>query len=52
MCSENEREALAKRLKGQKLVIPNMQPIFTNWPSGQHESYPEMKGVFDNEFRT
>ncbi|KAK7743640.1 hypothetical protein SLS62_010543 [Diatrype stigma] len=52
MCGENEREALAKRLKGQKLVIPNMQPIFANWPGGQNENYPEIKAVFDKEFRT
>lgn len=52
MSGENEREALAKRLKGQKLVIPNMQPIFANWPNGEHESYLEMRAIFDKEFRT
>ncbi|KAI1102360.1 terpenoid synthase [Jackrogersella minutella] len=45
----NEKELLAKMLKGQRLVIPDMRPIFAHWPSGQNEHYETMKEVVDKQ---
>ncbi|KAI1416974.1 terpenoid synthase [Hypoxylon sp. FL1857] len=47
MCDYSEKELLAKRLKGQRLVIPDMRPIFAHWPFGQNEKYQEMKDMID-----
>ncbi|KAI1379567.1 terpenoid synthase [Hypoxylon crocopeplum] len=50
MYDHNEKELLAKRLKGQKLVIPDMRPIFSHWPRGQNENYQEIKDMVDKRF--
>nr|AHY23920.1 terpene synthase [Hypoxylon sp. E7406B] len=47
MYDYREKELLAKRLKGQRLVIPDMRPIFAHWPCGQNEKYQEMKDMID-----
>lgn len=47
MHSHNEKELVAKGLKGQRLVIPDMRPIFAHWPSGQNENYQAMKDIID-----
>lgn len=43
MPHEIERVMLAKRLTGQKLIIPDLLPIFAHWPSRQNEGYAPMK---------
>ncbi|KAI1141913.1 terpenoid synthase [Hypoxylon sp. FL0543] len=43
----NEKELVSKRLKGQRLVIPDMRPIFAHWPRGQNEHYQLMKDTID-----
>ncbi|KAI2621516.1 terpenoid synthase [Hypomontagnella submonticulosa] len=48
MTSYNEKELLAKGLKGQRLVIPDMRPIFAHWPRGENENYRKMKAVVDD----
>ncbi|KAI1386707.1 terpenoid synthase [Hypoxylon trugodes] len=48
MSSHSEKELLAKRLKGQKLVIPDIRPIFAHWPSRVNENYQEVKEEVDN----
>ncbi|KAK9418128.1 putative F-box domain-containing protein [Seiridium unicorne] len=45
MPHEIETNLLANRLKGQKLVIPDLKPIFSHWPSGQNGHYTRMKDV-------
>ncbi len=54
MCgyNDNERELLAKTLKGQRLVIPNMRPIFAHWPVGQNKHYPVVKETMSNQLET
>lgn len=52
MCGQNERQALAEKLKGQKLTIPDMRPIFAHWPGGQNENYEVVKGVIEKELRS
>ncbi|KAI0841240.1 terpenoid synthase [Hypoxylon sp. FL0890] len=52
MCHYNEKELLSKRLKGQKLVIPDMRPIFAHWPRGQNENYQAMKDMIDERLAT
>ncbi|XXG98202.1 hypothetical protein Hte_004523 [Hypoxylon texense] len=47
MHSHSEKELVSKRLKGQKLVIPDMRPIFAHWPSGRNENYQAMKDIVD-----
>ncbi|ETS87345.1 hypothetical protein PFICI_01173 [Pestalotiopsis fici W106-1] len=44
-----ETQVLAKRLKGQKLVIPDLKPIFSHWPSLANENYGRMKDVVDRK---
>ncbi|KAI0398510.1 terpenoid synthase [Xylariaceae sp. FL0594] len=46
----NERAMLASRLVGQRLVIPDMRPMFEHWPSGQHGDYADAKGAVDGRF--
>ncbi|KAI0388027.1 terpenoid synthase [Hypomontagnella monticulosa] len=48
MACYNEKELLAKSLKGQRLVIPDMRPIFAHWPRGENENYQRMKAVVDD----
>jgi hypothetical protein len=38
-----ETQILAKKLKGKKLVIPDLKPIFSHWPSQQSEHYAKTK---------
>ncbi|KAI0128049.1 terpenoid synthase [Hypoxylon sp. NC0597] len=52
MSDYNEKELLAKRLKGQRLVIPDMHPIFAHWPSGQHEDYQAVKEMVEKRLDT
>ncbi|KAI1460328.1 terpenoid synthase [Annulohypoxylon moriforme] len=47
MYDYNEKELLVKKLKGQRLCIPDMRPIFAHWPCGQNENYEAMKEVID-----
>jgi hypothetical protein len=44
-----ETQLLAKRLKGQKLVIPDLKPIFSHWPSLANENYGRMKDMVDRK---
>ncbi|KAI0593694.1 isoprenoid synthase domain-containing protein [Biscogniauxia sp. FL1348] len=39
----NDRTLLAKRLSGQRLVIPDMRPLFSHWPRGVNENYEAMR---------
>ncbi|KAI2621235.1 terpenoid synthase [Hypoxylon sp. NC1633] len=50
MHDHNEKELLAKRLKGQRLVISDMRPIFAHWPRGQNENYQAVKDIIDKRF--
>ncbi|KAI5865168.1 terpenoid synthase [Durotheca rogersii] len=50
MASFGEKAILAKKLKGQRLVIPDMRPIFAHWPRGLHENYQVVKDVLDKQF--
>ncbi|KAI1775012.1 terpenoid synthase [Hypoxylon cercidicola] len=50
MYVRNEKELVAKRLKGQRLVIPDMRPIFAHWPRGQNENYQVVKDIIDKRF--
>ena len=43
MAFHNPKKDLASRLKGQRLVIPDMRPIFTHWPNGQNENYKAVR---------
>ncbi|KAI0889255.1 terpenoid synthase [Annulohypoxylon maeteangense] len=47
MYNYTEKELLVKKLKGQRLSIPDMRPIFSHWPSGQNENYETMKEMID-----
>lgn len=47
MYVHNEKELVAKRLKGQRLVIPDMRPIFAHWPRGQNENYQVVKDIIE-----
>ncbi|OTA59249.1 terpenoid synthase [Hypoxylon sp. EC38] len=47
MSDYNEKELLAKRLKGQRLVIPDMRSIFAHWPSARNENYQAVKDAVD-----
>lgn len=47
MYVHGDKELVVKRLKGQKLVIPDMRPIFAHWPCGQNEGYQAMKNIID-----
>ncbi|KAI1077091.1 terpenoid synthase [Whalleya microplaca] len=47
MCGNNEKVLLAKQLKGQRLVIPDMRQIFAHWPSGHNEYFKEGKQIVD-----
>lgn len=40
---------LAKSLKGQTLLIPDLKPIFSHWPSLENENYSRMKDVVDKK---
>ncbi|KAI8629438.1 terpenoid synthase [Xylariaceae sp. FL1651] len=46
----NQRSLLAHKLSGQRLVIPDMRPIFTRWPNKQHEDYEVVKKAVDKRF--
>ncbi len=50
MPTVNQRMLLAQRLSGQKLVIPDMRPVLSHWPCGQHENYEAVKSVVDRRF--
>ncbi|KAI1632756.1 isoprenoid synthase domain-containing protein [Biscogniauxia mediterranea] len=39
----NDRTLLAKKLSGQRLVIPDMRPLFCHWPSRVNENYEAMR---------
>ncbi|KAI0007079.1 terpenoid synthase [Xylariaceae sp. FL0662B] len=47
--SSNEKVLLAEKLKGQRLVIPDMRQIFAHWPSGRNENYKATKQIIDGE---
>ncbi|KAI8958720.1 terpenoid synthase [Daldinia sp. FL1419] len=47
MQNYSEKELVAKRLKGQRLVIPDIRPIFAHWPSEQNENYETVKDIID-----
>ncbi|KAI2466219.1 terpenoid synthase [Annulohypoxylon bovei var. microspora] len=47
MYTYSEKELLVKKLKGQRLSIPDMRPIFAHWPSGENENYRAMKEMID-----
>ncbi|KAI1769448.1 terpenoid synthase [Hypoxylon sp. FL1150] len=47
MYVHNEKELVAKRLRGQRLVIPDMRPIFAHWPRGQNENYQGVKDAVE-----
>lgn len=49
MQNYSEKELVAKRLKGQRLVIPDMRPIFAHWPSEQNEHYHTVKDIIDKQ---
>ncbi|KAI1660872.1 terpenoid synthase [Daldinia decipiens] len=49
MQNYSEKELVAKRLKGQLLVIPDMRPIFSHWPSEQNEHYHTVKVIIDKQ---
>lgn len=50
MHNQNEKAALAERLRGQKLIIPDLHPVFAHWPCGQNKHYQVMKEVLDKRF--
>ncbi|KAI1430147.1 isoprenoid synthase domain-containing protein [Xylaria sp. FL1777] len=50
MDTVNQRMLLAQRLSGQKLVIPDMRPLLSHWPSGQHAEYEVIKAAVDKRF--
>ncbi|KAI0543057.1 isoprenoid synthase domain-containing protein [Xylaria digitata] len=50
MHAVNQRMLLAQRLTGQKLVIPDMRPVLSHWPRGQHEDYEVAKSAVDKRF--
>ncbi|KAI0526002.1 isoprenoid synthase domain-containing protein [Xylaria bambusicola] len=43
----NQKNLLAQRLSGQKLVVPDMRPIMSHWPCGQHDDYKVVKGAVE-----
>ncbi|KAL7627996.1 hypothetical protein AAE478_002192 [Parahypoxylon ruwenzoriense] len=45
----NEKTLLAEALKGQRLVIPDMRPIFAHWPCGQNENYQVVKDTTEKK---
>ncbi|KAI1450562.1 terpenoid synthase [Annulohypoxylon stygium] len=47
MYNFNEKELLVKKLKGQRLSIPDMRPILAHWPHGQNENYEVIKETID-----
>ncbi|KAI1206458.1 terpenoid synthase [Annulohypoxylon truncatum] len=49
MYNYNEKELLVKKLKGQRLSIPDMRPIFAHWPRGQNENYEATKETIDKQ---
>jgi hypothetical protein len=46
----DRRALLAQKLSGQRLVIPDMRPILTHWPSQQHTDYEVTKDAVDKRF--
>ncbi|KAI0160981.1 terpenoid synthase [Hypoxylon sp. FL1284] len=53
MCADtNEKKLLLKRLKGQRLVIPDMRPIFAHWPRGRNENYEVVKDAINRRLAT
>ncbi|KAI0969919.1 isoprenoid synthase domain-containing protein [Xylaria arbuscula] len=50
MYTTNQKGLLAQRLSGQKLVVPDIRPLMSHWPSGQHESYEVIKNAIDKRF--
>ncbi|KAI1328344.1 terpenoid synthase [Xylariaceae sp. FL0255] len=46
----NNRLQLAHKLAGQRLVIPDMRPIMSHWPSQQHGDYEIMRAAVDKRF--
>lgn len=50
MPTVNQRQQLAHKLSGQTLVIPDMRPIMSHWPCGQHEDYATVKSAIDRKF--
>ncbi|KAK6957483.1 hypothetical protein Daesc_000269 [Daldinia eschscholtzii] len=49
MPNSNEKELVANSLKGQRLVIPDIRPIFAHWPSEEHEQYQTVKERIDKQ---
>ena len=49
MACRNQRQDLARRLQGQRLVIPDMRPIFAHWPRGQNENYRAVRDALNDE---
>ncbi|KAI1474627.1 terpenoid synthase [Daldinia eschscholtzii] len=49
MPNSNEKELVANSLKGQRLVIPDIRPIFAHWPSEEHEQYQTVKEIIDKQ---
>ncbi|KAI1093071.1 terpenoid synthase [Rostrohypoxylon terebratum] len=47
MYDYNEKELLAKKLKGQRLSIPDMRPILAHWPRGKNKNYEAIKKMID-----
>ena len=52
MTFRNQRKDLARRLQGQRLVIPDMRPIFAYWPGGQNENYQAVREALIDETTT
>ncbi|KAI1351439.1 isoprenoid synthase domain-containing protein [Xylaria sp. FL0043] len=50
MHTANQKMQLAQRLSGQKLVIPDIRPLLSHWPSGQHEEYNIVKSAVNKRF--
>ncbi|KAI1470376.1 terpenoid synthase [Daldinia caldariorum] len=45
----NEKESVAQKLKGQWLIIPDIRPIFAQWPSGENKHYQTVKEIVDRQ---
>ncbi|KAI1485388.1 isoprenoid synthase domain-containing protein [Biscogniauxia mediterranea] len=45
----NDRTLLAEKLSGQRLVIPDMRPLFGHWPSRVNKNYEAMREIVEKK---
>ena len=48
---EAETSKLARKLRGRRLVIPDLRSIFSHWPNGINEHYEQLREVVSKKLQ-